>query len=189
MTVSEQRKANQAKFIYASDMPTFDVTKPLPPTVQPSSKWEYNFKLSLYGLGGVDEILSAPNLKSGGTEINMVSYLIPNLTRLRPDKFSDEFFVERRLNGFSPGKLKRVENQPWQYIIRYDFSGVRVEGNGFYPNSLKPVSVWMDNNFMFTPLNFFYTERGRSRILVPAIGIGNGQKNCSVVPSLCCTKP
>ncbi|MCC5630073.1 hypothetical protein LC613_19355 [Nostoc sphaeroides CHAB 2801] len=137
MTVSEQRKANQEKFIYASNIPTFDVTKPLPPTVLPSIKWQYNFKSSLYGLGGVRQILTAPNLKSGGTELNTISYLIPNLTRLRPDKFSDEFFVERRLNGFSPGKLKRVENQPWQYVIRYDFSGVSVDPNGILPQFIE----------------------------------------------------
>ncbi|MEH2192193.1 MAG: lipoxygenase family protein [Nostoc sp.] len=137
MTVYEQRKANQEKFIYASNIPTFDVTKPLPPTVLPSTKWQYNFKVSLYGLGGVRQILAAPNLKSGGTELNTISYLTPNLTRLRPDKFSDEFFVERRLNGFSPGKLKRVENQPWQYAIRYDFSGVSVDANGILPQFIE----------------------------------------------------
>ena len=137
MTIAEQRKANQEKFIYASDIPTFDVTKPLPPTVLPSLKWQYNFKCSVYGIGLVRPIITAPNLKSGGTELNAVPYLIPNLTRLRPDKFSDEFFVERRLNGFSPGKLKRVENQPWQYFIRYDFSDVTVDANGILPRFIE----------------------------------------------------
>ena len=137
MTVAEERKANQEKFIYAADIPTFDVTKPLPPTVLPSLKWQYNFKCSVYGIGLVRPIITAPNLKSGGTELNAVPYLIPNLTRLRPDKFSDEFFVERRLNGFSPGKLKRVENKPWQYFIRYDFSDVTVDANGILPRFIE----------------------------------------------------
>ena len=57
MTIAEQRKANQEKFIYASDIPTFDVTKPLPPTVLPSLKWQYNFKCSVYGIGLVRPII------------------------------------------------------------------------------------------------------------------------------------
>jgi linolenate 9R-lipoxygenase len=60
-----------------------------------------------------------------------------NLTRCRPDKYSDEFFVERRLNGFNPGKFKRVEKQPWQYIIRFNCRKHKVEPGGIFPQVIE----------------------------------------------------
>lgn len=89
----------------------------------------------MFGLGGVSPLLTTQ--KALQKELSAVTYLIPNLTRLRPDKFSDEFFVERRLNGFNPGQLKRVEQQPRQYVIRYDFNDVTVDRNGILPKIIE----------------------------------------------------
>ena len=56
-----------------------------------------------------------------------------NLSRLRPDKFSDEYFVERRLNGFNPGKLNPVTGQEWQYAVRYETGRYKAEPGGILP--------------------------------------------------------
>ena len=125
------------QFIYANGFPTFDSTKELPPTVQPTRHWEFNFGTSFIGLKAVSPLLTLPTQNNGQLELSAVNYLSPNLTRLRPDKFSDEFFVERRLNGFNPGQMKRVENQPWQYIIRYEFADVKVDENGILPQYIE----------------------------------------------------
>ncbi|MGB3649891.1 MAG: lipoxygenase family protein [Rivularia sp. (in: cyanobacteria)] len=118
------------QFIYANGFPTYDSTKELPPTVQPTRHWEFNFGMSFIGLKAVTPLLTLPTFNQGHLELSAASYLPANLTRLNPDKYSDEFFVERRLNGFNPGQMKRVENQPWQYIIRYEFADVKVDENG-----------------------------------------------------------
>ena len=128
-----ERKANQEKFIYAAGLPTFDATKELPSSVQPTPRWQFNFLGSFIGLKAVGPLLTTPTQTAGQMELSGVTYMPPNLTRLRPDKFSDEFFVERRLNGFNPGQLKRVEQQPWQYVSQFNFSDVKVEPNGILP--------------------------------------------------------
>ncbi|MDY6901140.1 MAG: lipoxygenase family protein, partial [Cyanobacteriota bacterium] len=124
-------------FIYASDVPTYDSTKELPSTVQPTRHWEFNFYMSAIGLKAVKPLLTLPTFTKGHLELSGVDYLSPNLTRLRPDKYSDEFFVERRLNGFNPGQFQKVENQPWQYIIRYEFKDVKVDENGILPQYIE----------------------------------------------------
>ncbi len=136
---SQQIPATNFKeqFIYSQDIPTFNPTKALPQTVQPTRHWQFNFQTSLIGVQLVQPLLTQPTLKAGQLELTAVDYMPPNLTRLRPDKFSDEFFVERRLNGFNPGQLKRVDNQPWQYIIRYEFSNVKVDANGILPQYIE----------------------------------------------------
>ena len=125
------------QFIYANGLPTYDSTKELPSTVQPTRHWEFNFYTSAIGLKAVEPLLTIPTQNNGQLELSAASYLSPNLTRLRPDKFSDEFFVERRLNGFNPGQMKRVDNQPWQYIIRYEFKDVKVDENGILPQYIE----------------------------------------------------
>ena len=60
-----------------------------------------------------------------------------NLTRTRPDKFADRFFVERRLNGFNPGKFNLVRKKPWRYVIRYDCSKYQVEPSGILPSVIE----------------------------------------------------
>ncbi len=119
-----------------ANLPTFDSTKELPPTVLQTPKWQFNFKTSFIGLLAVKPLLTTPTQKAGQMELNAVTFMPPNLTRLRPDKFSDEFFVERRLNGFNPGQLKRVEQQPWQYVSQFNFSDVKVDPNGILPKMI-----------------------------------------------------
>lgn len=121
------------QFPYASkigDISRFDPDKVLPAEVQPTDRWLANFHLLFKGLGITTFTLPEPNKSP-------VPFMPANLTRLRPDKFSDEFFVERRLNGFNPGQLKRVENQPWQYVIAYDFTKVEVESQGIFPKTIE----------------------------------------------------
>lgn len=117
------------------DLPRFNPEKPLPPRVEPKPRLIANIGLHtipakpnasglLLGISGVMEIIQ----KSSTPQI-----MPANLTRNRPDKFSDTFFVERRLNGFNPGNFERVEKQDWQYIIRYDSSQYEVEPSGILP--------------------------------------------------------
>jgi linolenate 9R-lipoxygenase len=104
------------------DIPRFDPHLPLPPRVVPSPHLVANMglfaipaepagSLGQLGIVGVLDIIQ---------KLQSPMVMPANLTRCRPDKFSDEFFVERRLNGFNPGKIKKVQNQTWQYVIRYD---------------------------------------------------------------------
>jgi len=70
----KQREENQKKFVYATkevspttpkgqaNLPTFDSTKELPPTVLQTPKWQFNFKTSFIGL----EALTYPCLKARG---------------------------------------------------------------------------------------------------------------------------
>jgi linolenate 9R-lipoxygenase len=106
------------------DLPRFNPELPLPPRVAPSPQLVASMGLfalpaepagpiKMLGIVGVGEIIQM--LKSA-------TVMPANLTRCCPDKFSDDFFVERRLNGFNPGKMKQVQDKPWQYIIRYDCS-------------------------------------------------------------------
>ncbi|MEL6462007.1 MAG: lipoxygenase family protein [Cyanobacteria bacterium J06641_2] len=125
------------QFIYADGFPTFDSTKELPQTVQPTRHWQFNFLTSQIGLKAVQGLLTIPTQNNGQLQLTAATYLPPNLTRLNPDKYSDEFFVERRLNGFNPGQMKRVENQPWQYIIRYEFKDAQVDDNGILPQYIE----------------------------------------------------
>jgi linolenate 9R-lipoxygenase len=114
--------------------PSFDNTRPLPARVQPKPRYTANFGLKLINQPNLDP---PPQLGIIGVLETMgpsvPSYMPPNLTRTRLDKFSDDFFVERRLNGFNPGKLNRVYDQPWQYQIRYDCSQYAVEPAGILP--------------------------------------------------------
>lgn len=122
------------------DLPSFDPRKPLPSRVQPKPRYAANFGLKLLparalapdgpeiGIVGVQEILQRGNV---------ATYMPSNLTRMRPDKFSDDFFVERRLNGFNPGKLNRIKREAWQYAVKYDCSGYVVEASGILPKIIE----------------------------------------------------
>jgi linolenate 9R-lipoxygenase len=121
------------------DLPGFDPAKPLPARVQPQPRYLTNFGLKL-----IPAQQLAPTLPKIGIEgalelmgASATTYMPPNLTRTRLDKFSDDFFVERRLYGFNPGKLRRVDGQPWQYLIRYDCSQYVVEPSGILPSQIE----------------------------------------------------
>lgn len=123
------------QYPYGPDLPSFDATKPLPARVQPKPRYTANFGLKLITNPATD-----PEPKLGIVGVlgvmgpSVTTYMPPNLTRARLDKFSDEFFVERRLNGFNPGKLNRVYNQPWQYEVKYNCSRYGVEPAGILPS-------------------------------------------------------
>jgi linolenate 9R-lipoxygenase len=129
-------------FLYAGeigkDVPAFDPTKPLPANVQPTPRFIANFGLKLLPampFGSIPLLGIAGALETMGR--NIKEYMPPNLTRCRPDKFSDAFFVERRLNGFNPGKLNRVQGQEWQYAVRYDCGRYTVEPGGILPSLIE----------------------------------------------------
>lgn len=119
------------------DLPRFDPNVDLPPRVKPKPRLVAHIGLStipakpaganaLLGISGVLEIIQSPQVMSP-------QVMPANLTRCRPDKFSDKFFVERRLNGFNPGKFNRVEGKPWQYVISYDCRQHTVKPGGILP--------------------------------------------------------
>ena len=122
------------------DLPSFDPTKPLPPRVIPKPRYVAQLGLKLLparslaagqpeiGIVGVQEIL-----QQGDVATDMPS----NLTRMRPDKFSDDFFVERRLNGFNPGKLNPVKGEAWQYAAKYDCRKCVVDPSGILPDTIE----------------------------------------------------
>lgn len=108
------------QFIYADNgLAMFDADKVLPAELQATTRWLANFHQSFKGLVG-----TVFHMGIREKEKTPLPYMPPNLTSLNPDKYSDEYFVERRLNGVNPGQLRRVENQDWDYIIKYDFSQI-----------------------------------------------------------------
>lgn len=150
----------KAEFVYAPNAPTFDQTQTLPESVMPNLRWNFNFYLSGIGLQAINPLLLQPNPNADQFELNAVSYLQPNLTRLHPDKFSDDFFVERRLNGFHPGQMTRVDDQPWQYIIRYEFKDVSIDENGILPQYIE--ARFCLNNQQLTPHSIEYLLYGET---------------------------
>jgi linolenate 9R-lipoxygenase len=143
---SEPQPRDMFKYfgIPRTDIPRFDPGLDLPPRVAPSPRLIANIGLTtipaktsdptkpdsrpILGIVGVAEIVK---------QLQNPSVMPANLTRCRPDKFSDHFFVERRLNGFNPGKMKRVENQPWQYIIRYNCQKYITKPGGIFPKKIE----------------------------------------------------
>ncbi len=122
------------KFLYAdnSKIALFDPDHVLPAEVQPTTRWLANFHQSFKGLGG-----TIVNMKLLEQKKDPRAFMPRNFTSLRPDKLSDDFFVERRLNGLNPGRLKRVENKPWQYVINYDFSQIEVDPFAIFPKTIE----------------------------------------------------
>ena len=123
------------------DFARFDIDSPLPQAVEPTPRYEAHvglqvlptlpvippFNWSLFSRLG--KILGFRSM--AGPEFQ--TWMPANLSRLRPDKFSDEYFVERRLNGFNPGKLKRVEGKEWQYAVNYTTKCYEAEPGGLLP--------------------------------------------------------
>ncbi len=122
------------QLIYAdnSDLPQFDPDKVLPAELQPTSRWLANFHQLGKGLLG-----TIVNMQVLEKEKTPLPFMPRNLTYLHPDKLSDEFFVERRLNGINPGQLKRVEHPEWDYIINYDFSQIDIDPFAIFPKTIE----------------------------------------------------
>ena len=93
------------------DLPRFDPAIDLPPRVAPKPRLAANIGLhaiparevappiNQLGIAGITEFLQ---------QVPTPTLMPANFTRTRPDKFDDQFFVERRLNGFNPGKFNLV---------------------------------------------------------------------------------
>jgi linolenate 9R-lipoxygenase len=127
--------------VAGTDIPRLDPNLELPPRVAPKPRLAANIGLSvipakqlapgkLLGISGIVEIIQ---------QVASPAIMPANLTRCRPDKFSDAFFVERRLNGFNPGKMKPAKDQPWQYIIRYNCPPEKyeVKPGGIFPTMIE----------------------------------------------------
>jgi linolenate 9R-lipoxygenase len=120
-------------------IPRFDPALKLPSRVAPKLRLAANIGLTtlpaknipetvkLIGISGVFEILQ---------QTQTPQIMPANLTRCRPDKFSDAFFVERRLNGFNPGQMRREKDCDWQYVIRYR-SEMTAEPSGLFPSEIE----------------------------------------------------
>lgn len=174
----------KAQFPYAGkigDITRLDPDKVLPAEVQPTGRWLANFHQLFKGLTAA----SFPLLAEGKSPL---PFMPANLTRLRPDRFSDEFFVDRRLNGFNPGQLKRVENQPWQYVISYDFSKVEVESLGIFPKTIE-ACFWLDGQQLH-PHSIEYTLHGETQPQRhrPVDQDWESAKKSSAVPTSCTTR-
>ena len=121
------------KFIYADNgLAMFNAGKVLPAELQPTTRWLANFHQSFKGLVG-----TIFHMGIRDKEKTPLTYMPANLTSLCPHKYSDEFFVERRLNCVNPGQLKQVENQPWDYIIKYDYSNIEVDKFAILPKTIE----------------------------------------------------
>ncbi|MBP0021050.1 MAG: hypothetical protein J7647_26290 [Cyanobacteria bacterium SBLK] len=120
------------------DFPRFDVNSPLPKELEPTLRYEAHLGLralptALNVLTFFNWLFSRVGRFRTMTGPNLQQWMPANLSRLRPDKFSDEYFVERRLNGFNPGKLNRVEGKEWQYAINYQTGRYKAEPGGILP--------------------------------------------------------
>ncbi len=127
---------NQFKYYgeAGKDYPRFDVRKPLPLEVKPTPRYEAHLGLQVLpvNFSFLNFIFSRFGFRSmAGSQLQ--EWMPANLSRLHFDKFSDEYFVERRLNGFNPGRLKPTEEKDWQYAVKYETSRYKVEAGGLLP--------------------------------------------------------
>ncbi|MBH8560701.1 hypothetical protein I8748_00500 [Nostoc sp. CENA67] len=141
------------------DIPRYDFRRPLPDRVKPKPRYIANFGLHLFparpfgtipmlGIVGVAETMQA----LGQTP---PQWMPANLTRTRPDKYEDQFFVERRLNGFNPGKFNQVHTfEAWQYTIRYDCRKYKVEEAGILPAEIEARFKFEDHNLHLHSIKF-----------------------------------
>ncbi|MEL6581286.1 MAG: lipoxygenase family protein [Cyanobacteria bacterium J06621_12] len=131
------------------DLPRFDPDLDLPPRVAPKPRLAANIGLhaiparqvpppiNQLGIAGITEFLQ---------QIPQPTLMPANLTRTRPDKFTDHFFVERRLNGFNPGKFNYVCDKPWQYVICFDCSKHQIKPSGILPSIIEARFVLEDQS-------------------------------------------
>jgi linolenate 9R-lipoxygenase len=146
------------KFIYADNgLAMFDADKVLPAELQATTRWLANFHQSFKGIGGTVFHMGIMN-----KEKTPLPYMPANLTSLNPHKYSDEYFVERRLNGVNPGQLKRVDNQPWDYIIKYDFGNIEIDKFAIFSKIIE-ARFCLDGTKL-NPHSIEYTLHGETEI-------------------------
>ncbi|MEA5553081.1 lipoxygenase family protein [Anabaena cylindrica UHCC 0172] len=119
------------------DVPRFDPDSPLPKELEPTLRYEAHLGLRALPTLSLFSIFNCLFSKMGRfrtmTGLHLKKWMPANLSRLRPDKLSDEYFVERRLNGFNPGKLNHVEGKEWQYVVNYKTGKYETELGGILP--------------------------------------------------------
>jgi linolenate 9R-lipoxygenase len=156
------------------DIPRFDFNRDLPARVQPKPRYMVNFGIHLFparpfgvspmlGISGVAEIMQA-------TGQTVPKSMPSNLTRCRPDKFEDKFFVERRLIGFNPGKFNPVSNQCWQYVIRYDCSNYVLNEAGILPTEIEARFTLEDQALSLHSIKFTLDEQSNPETYFPGDG-------------------
>ncbi|NER34355.1 MAG: catalase [Oscillatoria sp. SIO1A7] len=137
------------------DLPRFDFTRPLPSSVQPTGKYFAQLGLRVLPFANViPPIISERIGFSAMPGKHAAEWMPANLTRCHPDKFSDAFFVERRLNGFNPGKLNRVAGQDWQYAISYNTGRYKLEPGGLLPKFIEARFVLDGENLQVHSIKF-----------------------------------
>ncbi|MDJ0618847.1 MAG: lipoxygenase family protein [Calothrix sp. MO_192.B10] len=145
------------------DFARFDVNSPLPKEIEPTRRYEaevgllalptlsiFSFFDWLFSKLGRFRTMTGPKLKT---------WMPSNLSRLRPDKFSDEYFVERRLNGFNPGKLNRVEGEEWQYAVNYHTGIYKAEPGGILPEYSEARFVLRDRTLQVHSIKYELKEQ------------------------------
>ncbi len=148
------------------DFARFDVNSPLPEEVEPTPRYEAHLGLQVFptlpliplfnwAFSGLAKKFGFRSM----TGPSLQTWMPANLSRLRPDKFSDEYFVERRLNGFNPGKLKRVAEQEWQYAVRYNTGRYKVEPGGILPEYSEARFILRDRSLHVHSIEYSWKEQ------------------------------
>jgi len=152
MTASINPKSAKDIFVYYGvpnkDIATFDFTKDLPEELQPTG--QYN---------ALSALITPNNDALNIMGANVTKWMPANLTRCHPNQLSDEFFVERRLNGFSPGRFKRVYGQPWQYLVRYDnkwpdYNLEDIQTTGIFPDFIEARFILRETELQVHSIQF-----------------------------------
>ncbi|MGD1702784.1 lipoxygenase family protein [Dapis sp. BLCC M229] len=148
------------------DFARFDVNSPLPEEVEPTPRYEAHLGLQIFPTLPLIPLFnwafSGLAKKFGFRSMigsSLQTWMPANLSRLRPDKFSDEYFVERRLNGFNPGKLKRVAEQEWQYAVRYNTGRYQVEPGGILPEYSEARFILRDRSLHVHSIEYSWKEQ------------------------------
>jgi linolenate 9R-lipoxygenase len=169
--MSPETQSLKEQFTYfgtaGKDYPRFDPAKPLPQHLQPTK--HYAAQLGMQALPfiplfppfnvlftGIVEKLGIRSM--AGKQLRQ--WMPANLTRMHPDKFSDEFFVERRLNGFNPGKLNRVEGKDWQYEVRYKTGRHQAKPAGILPNYVEARFVLAEQALTVHSIAYSFQDGG-----------------------------
>lgn len=154
------------------DFPRFNINNPLPKELEPTPRYEAHLGLQTLPTFPLFSSLDCLFRKIGSfrtmTGSLLQEWMPANLSRLRPDKFSDEYFVERRLNGFNPGKLNRVEGKEWQYAVNYHTGRHKAEPGGLLPEYSEARFVLHDRTLQVHSIE--YRLKGQTITCFPTDG-------------------
>lgn len=168
-------KNPKEEFVYhgqpGKDLPRFDFNKKLPKQVDVTKKYKAQVGLNLLPAATIHKFLPIPILGILSSERLMGTkapkWMPANLTRCRFDRDSDEFFVERRLNGFNPGKIRveKDESKDWQYYIKYDCSKYTPEPGGILPQVTEARFQLIDEELKAHSIE--YSFQGKTKTVSP----------------------